>query len=563
MPSFTIDDFSGGRNTLDALPLIKRNQHSAGENVWAENRALIKRRSITTAAIAINSRDVWPVQLKATRLAGSSLTRLAIIGALQDPITEKVLCWTDNGTSFAFAGYTDGTVAVSGTAVTGSGTLFLTHAKVGDAFIVDSIGTVASITAIASDIAMTIDTSMTAAAGSAYRVIPALGVSTITLMELNGMLLFDVSGAQNLIVAGDGRGMYRWNGTSMYRLATTIPEFQHMLAYKGYAFGFVRLNATALRWSALRDITSWPTANSQTITTIADPLRAMALYGDSIILFTTKRMFRLTGDTFDPSNPTYVLEEIAVPPNFLFTFSRTVVEHKGLLKFLTLDGWYAYAGGGQIEKISQIIQTDVNSFLRRGQQYELARYAAHARVVNDRLWCFLSELTGVDINAAYVQDEYGAWWRWAFSAGRESVSDLEYVQYSTTGSFVLQGANAGDIGNLNGAVLLSLDASGGSDATWTSGEVVFDNDVEFTHAIITMAKQTAGNLTFGFSVDRRTFVTSSLSMTAGAGTVIRKHARIARVGKAIRVQVANSVAAEPFEIYSIEVFYRPSGGFRV
>ena len=91
---------------------------------------------------------------------------------------------------------------------------------------------------------------------------------------------------------------------------------------------------------------------------------------------------------------------------------------------------------------------------------------------------------------------------------------------------------------------------------------MFPNDVTFIEAAVTMKKQSAGNLTFSFSVDRATFVDKTCDMTAGVGTVIRKIVPISRVGKAIRFRVANNTAAQTFEIYSIEFTYEDSDGRR-
>ncbi len=42
----------------------------------------------------------------------------------------------------------------------------------------------------------------------------------------------------------------------------------------------------------------------------------LAYDGQSIIIFTTNAAYKLTGDIFDPSNPTYVLTKIFTPSDF-------------------------------------------------------------------------------------------------------------------------------------------------------------------------------------------------------------------------------------------------------
>lgn len=567
MPSIVLEDFMGGRNSLESVNQLRNNQSADVENFWAEKRLLVKRSGFTTATININSLSPIPEQLKSTMMAAGPTLRLAIIGRVAAH-SQRYLVTTDDGAAFSWAGYVAGTVETIGSniVILGTGTAWQQNVAVGDYFI-PAGGSPNRITTVTSDTNITVTTAVNLSAGTAYTIIPAIAQGSPA-----GMALFDVSSAQNLFIV-DGSRAYRYNGTGVFRVdgagGYSMPTGRILLVFKNYVF-VLRHNDIDIRWSALKDITSWPANNFQTVTRIDDPVRGGVLYGDSIIIFTRSRMFRLIGDVFDPANPTYRLEQISTPPEFNFYFSRTAVIHEGLLKFLAADGWYAYGGGTEIEKISQAIQPDVDGFRRLAFSAEAQQDSAVAYVHKGRLFCSVpddAETPGQTVNTLYVQDERGAWWKWpmATNAAAGEVSDFAYTQFGTTGAYQLKGGNVGT------NKLLTLDSGAGDDGgaidgVWRSKEFVFPNDVEFVEMLVDIKKQSSGNLTVGFSIDRNTEVTSSVAMTGGSaavGGIIRRRVPIARIGKAIRVSVRNNTATDSVEVNRIEVAFNKADGYRV
>src|SRR3990167_3989158 len=558
MPKIIINDFRGGRNTRDALPSLRNNQSGDQENTWVENGALVQRRGHTVSTISISSLSPIPEQLKISQFAARSLLRLMIVGRVSAH-SQRYLCYTDNGTSFSFAAYRAGTCSTSGssTTVTGSGTAWNVNAQVGDYFI-PSGGAANRITAVNSATEIIVTSAVNLSAGTAYQIIPAIAQGSPCAMAT-----FDLSSAQNLYIV-DGARAYRYDGTDIFRIdasPTLMPVGKILVPHKNYLF-VLRHDNVSTRWCDIRDPSSWPSANSQTVTTIADPVRGAVVYGDYIVIFTRSRMFRLLGDTFNPTNPTYVLQEISVPPGNTFYFSRSAVVHQGVLKFLTADGWYAYAGGVGIEKISDIINTDVDNIRRLNFAAESMQDSAVAFVHKNRMYCQVPDTTetpSTTNNTTYVLDENGAWWKWptANNVSSGSFADFALAQFTAGGNEQLMAGN-------NQTNVISVFDTGNSEnttaigGTWTSKEFVFDKDVTITQAWVTMKKQSAGNLTVAFSIDRASAISFTCDMTAGTGTVIRRSVPIGRVGKAFRVTVSNSTDSQTFEVYQIEVEYEKS-----
>ena len=566
-----IDDFTGGRNTLDSVDLISSNQHSAGDNVWCESKALSKRSGFTRVASSPDAGNInsIPEQIFPTNL-NNQFTQI-IVGRVAAH-SQRYLQESADGNSYEWLYYHVGTASTGGvasTTITGSGTAWLTHVSVGDYFVRILGASPNRITAVNSDTEIIVTTNETITAGSTYVIIQA-----ISSARPASHVSFDVSGVQNAFVC-DGSRVLRVEGvggvTNSYRadVQYSMPAFKYMVVFKNYIFG-VGHNTTDIRWCAIKDATSWPSNNFQTVTSLSDAVRGIKVYSDSIIIMTRYRIFRFLGDTFDPATPTYVLEPIAVPNDFLFTFPRTMVEHLGTLKFLANNGWYSYSGGSGIDRISDPIRTDVDSFKKLPYEDEAMSDSAVSYVWKDRMWCSVCDNANTPanvLNSIYVLDEKNKWWRWGTAqvttAGE--ISDFGAAKFGASGSFILKA------GNVSTNKILTLD-SGDSDndgtanainGNWTSREFVFPEESDIIECVVYMKKQTAGNLTFSVSLDRATFIDFTCDMTTGVGTVIKKRIPIGRTAKAIRVKVANNTAAQTFEIYKIEIVHEASEGVRI
>lgn len=555
--SIVINDFTNGLDTLHTMDVLASGYSPTHQDVWAEFGVLAKRRGRTIQAVAITNGGALaspaPSQLKVTQLGSGATTRLAILGQVSG---SGYLLYTDNGTSFSMAGYTDGTVSITGTGVTGSGTTWLTHLANNDYFFCNNVMT--QITSVNSDTSLTLASAPgNVGGGTSYIGIPKF-------QSYVGWELFDVSGAQNLFLS-DGVKAYRWTGTTMRRMdnSASMPAGTKLLKYKNYLF-VLSPGGVVVRWSNLKDATTWPAANSQTLTSLDNPLRSFYVYGDYIVVFADRKLFRLVGDIFDPSNPQYVFHELSSPQGLTFNYLQTTAIHEGYLKFLTSDGWYQYNGGPSIEKISQGMQPDIDGF--KAPAYGSQDSVSSAIIWKRRMWCSVCTTTANVPDKLYVQDEKGKWWRWTtnISAAGPVPTDWAIVQFSGQTSFSLYS------GNNYSANLFIWDTGNSDDPTnptaingsYDTKEFVFPSDVTFQYAVIDLKKQSAGNLIFGFSIDRRTYVTANLDMTSGAGTIVRRMVPIDRVGKAIRFQLSNNTLAQTFEVHRIELFVEPSEASR-
>lgn len=561
MDRLVLADFSGGRNTLAPMNAIAKNETPDQENTWNEFNGLAQRRGFTTKTISLNGKTPSPNQLKATALAASGNCRLAIIGDVAAD-SQRYLLKTDDNSTFAWCGYTTGTISITGSAVTGSGTAWTANVAVGDWLVAN--GSATKIDAVGSDTSLTLHSAPgDVGGGTAYTVIQKIAEGVICAMET-----FDVSGAQNLFLS-DGTRAYRYDGTTMLRLdggSVNMPPCQQLIRHKNYLFA-IALNATKIQWSTILDASSsngWPAANFQTVTDSASPLRGGIVYGDHLVLFSRHRMFRLLGDVFDPINPTYFLQEITVPPNFDFHFSRSPCVHGGLLYFLTSDGWYVYYGGPSIEKVGQQIQTDVDGFYQPLFGGETSQTGAKAVSWKGRMWVTLpdnSKTPTNEVNCIYLLDQNKKWWKWPTAANSAAGDffDLEVCKFAS--GYQLIG------GCLGTNKLSTLDTGTTDDGFSPSGyyvtpEIVYPHDVEMVYLDVTLKLQSAGNLSVGLSVDRRAYVTLTADMSTGAGTVIRRRIPINRIGKALRIKLSNATAGQTFEVYSLELYTNPSEAIR-
>jgi hypothetical protein len=573
MKKLDLVDFRGGRNTLLSPDNIRANEASAQQDTWCETGALSKRRgnsaqTVTISKYGVSLNPLTCNQLKATLLNSGSprLSMMGLFSALS--LSPRLLFNTDNGSTFAFDGYTDGTVSTDGAGnLTGVGTAFVNNVAVGDYVFINGDASLRKVTTVTDNTHLVLNGS-TALSGVAYMVCPALSTTYAC-----GMALFDVSGVQNLFIA-DGTRAYRVTATTMYRMdtAVTMPAGFILLAHKNYLHSFGQGDKTQWQWCTIKDATTWPAANKQTVTTVNDPIISAYIYADSIIVFTQFRLFRIVGDIFDPSAPQYFIQKIDVPAGYQFMHDRAMTVHQGTLKWLAWDGWYEYNGGPAAVRFSNIIDPDViynPDAVSAGTEPQgfaddtgFVHYVTHLKkaiVHKERMWCPAVENSiggsaGQTLNnTIYVLDENRKWWRWA-----TSVNDMELMTFGS--GFKLYGV-------ANSASLLTLDtgSSDGASAisgSWTSKEFPFSSDVEFLYMDVTYKKQSAGNLTVSFSIDRRTFVDKTCDMTAGAGTFIRRRVPINRIGKAIRFKFANAVAAQTFEIYGATLYFNETEATR-
>lgn len=568
MGALRIDDFSGGRNTRDAVNLVGKNESPDQNNCWTENGALVKRRGFSAVTSSFDNgagTDItfFPEQTFVTNLGAGGTHMLCIIGRITAFATAiRALITTVNGTTFLPAGLKTGTSAVTSATVTGSGTTWNTagDGKVlaGDLYRVDSDGEFRQILTVDSDTQLTLTAAYPSnyGAGQAHTIMKRLAVgSPVAMSALNS----------KLYISDGTRPVQRYDGTDV-RDVVGFPLTKHMRTYKNHIFTWGHSGArSTLSWSDVNDAETWPAANNQQISpNDSDGSRGIFVYRGSLILFKNRSMYIFTGDSpFDPVNPTYTIVPLKVPDDFSFYASRAIVTHLGVMKFLTEKGWYGYRGGTELEQIiSDIVSADTDAFRRLGPAEEAMQDSPVAFVHNDDMYCCVVD-TGQSpsstCNTIFVLDRDGAWWRW-YPSGANGFSDFAAVQFSGGSRALI----VGDVGNaeLRTADTGSIDDAAAISGYWISREFTYEVEQEFLYAKIWLKKQSAGSLTVSYSLDRATFVDFTVSMTAGVGTVVEATIPIQAMGKAIRLKVLNATASQTFEVYRMAVVSNDTDGDR-
>ena len=359
----------------------------------------------------------------------------------------------------------------------------------------------------------------------------------------------------------------RYDGTTVSTVAA-FPVQSKCAVHKNYMFS---AKGRTLKWSDINDPTTWPTNNFQNVNAEAgDVIIAIKSTGNGLLVFMRHSMYLFVGDVFDPIDAQYYLQRIDTPSDFNFLFGQTIVTHMGVLKFLTVDGWYAYVGGTQIVKISDPIQTDVDTLLSTAvydttNDLELPDKFPKAFVYKNTMYCSVLVSTSRRI---VVQDERGAWW-W-FVDNSYAASPLEAVSANMGSGEKLYGGLPGY------SYFLTLDTgynlappTGTATALktyWISKDFNMPSETQFLYADIFLKKQTAvaglGTLVFSVSIDGATFIDFNVDMMTGVGTILKKRVPIMRMGRSIRVKVYNAELGVTFEIYEIQVSYNLTEAIR-
>ena len=358
--------------------------------------------------------------------------------------------------------------------------------------------------------------------------------------------------------------VYRYNGSTVTAVAA-FPKYSKCAVHKNYMFAAKR---SILCWSDLKDPTTWPINNFQSIDSDdGDVIIAIKPWTNGLVIFKRRSMFVLVGEVFDPVEANYYVQKIDTPTNFNFLFSQTIVTHKGVLKFLTVDGFYSYTGGTQILKISDDIQPDIDSILSTAtydtaSDLELPDTFPKSFIWKNSMYC--SVLVGGN-RRLIVQDENDKWWLWPENSF--AASPMEAISCNLGSGEKLYG------GLPKYSLFLTLDTgytlgtgSGAITGYWISKDFNLSNEAKFLYAEVYFKKQAAvatlGTLVVSVSIDGATFIDFNVDMTTGVGTILKKRIPIHRIGRAIRVKFSNAELGVTFEIYQVNVVYELTPAMR-
>lgn len=581
------EDFSGGSATYPAPNKIAVNQSPSNRNVWIEKNALSKRRQIIVKTPVMTDLSYdgleWYGNVLENFAIGLNEYLISGARARQDATaslyTGRSLLTFDNSAWTLQKVSVGGTVATStGSAtITGTGTAFLTTAKAGAFFMLnedadDGSSTIALrvISAVNSDTDITLTgTYPSNKSGKAYTIMARFPLENrIAFAAMNSTLYACAPGVTT--VGWDGTNQ-TWN--------TAFPAANFAIVFKNYIFAAnTTANPSRMAWSTLKTPGTWPASNFVDVSP-NDGQLIVGIYdvGPSILVLKTHSAYVLTGDVFDPANPTYTLTRVVTPPDFDINTSSSIQPWKGGFIMLGRYGMYFY-DGTSISKLLQY-QSCLDQFKNLTWLYPdgttddaYPKSEPRSLIVDGRYWC--CALNSVDYqsndgdgdntkNVIIVLDDAGAYWTFVTNNSSAGLNDgvirgvqaIAYYKGTLYGvqSWSAFAASAGDS-------FVQLDTTSGSETingTWTSKVFEFSNQQRFGQVSVYLKKQSAGNLTFEYSVDEGSFTSTTIDMTSGTGTRIKSAPIIiGRVGRSIQFRLSNAVAAQLMEIYAIELHHR-------
>lgn len=580
-----LQDFSGGLNTFLDPNRIKPTELAAAENVYFDTGAMIKRRGATSTAMTINA--TGSASTVTFRGFKQYFARIGTTSTLAQQITMFIVGagwstgssdWTKVGVklwkngSFSNVTYTTGTASTtSGSAVvTGSGTAWDTSVRAGDIFASNPDGNYISILTVDSATQVTLTSTYPSTnTGQAYTIIAQWPNPTAAAAR-------DQKGRVRMVTINNKAYIFSsydlaatnisWDGATM-ALVTAFPAVKYGLVYKNYVFGANTLaNSSRLSWSSLKDPTTWPASNFIDISPDdGQEIRGLFLDGQSIVVLKRRSAYKVTGDIFDPSNPTYTVTPIYCPFDFGITTDKVVQLYRDQFFMKGDTGIFVYQGGNVIDKHPS--STKINSEWSNLATYPInvndALFNEESSIVKDgRYWFMGIDNSNASAGEIIVLDEKDSVWKWdtlAETSNAPRWGDMIFNPDNST-YYGVDSVNA----FLNVIDTGSTDGSAGTvqaiQGTATTKVFEYANQQHFGTAAVYFKKQNAGNLTFSYSIDEGTFTNVTIDMTTGTGTRVKSALiTIGQVGYSIQFKVANSTVGQTFSLYGIEYQRRTLG----
>lgn len=556
----TLQDLSGGLNTLIAPNRLGPTFSPSATNCWYDDGAVQKRPGqliTSTDGGTVLGRSWAGYSMHDSIFSGSEdlLTYVAcgiarnLLLHTADGLTTSPLTIQPTGTA---------SVTIGTTAVTGVGTNWLTTARVGALF--TNGVSVQPIAAVNSDTSITLSANIqNTITSSACPIMPSWAstyrVSYADMNQKCWITGWGGAGAANSIPVS-------WNGSTI-AWVDTMPQAAYSLAMSNYMFTANTVaNPSRVQWSALTDPTTWPAANFVDVNpNDGFPIVGLFYDGQSLCILKSNSMWKLNGTTFDPANPTYTLTQVYTPSDFFVNSPKSVQLFDQAQGFIMLGkkGLYSYNGAGAVTKLLNYDNvrsefSQVNSFAWGNVPTVTAEPSS--LVIDGSYWLSVplstSSINSSEKELIYVIDKTGAFWQWQAKSKQGIVCDMAYFLGNVYGVNSDSGAVPG-LKQLNYTTTISDANSDAINATFTTKVIEFENQHRFGFAYVYYKKQSAGNLTFSYSIDEGSYTSTTIDMTAGTGTRTKSAiVLIGQVGRSIQFQFTNNVAAQTFEVYGVE-----------
>lgn len=536
-----LTDFSGGLDTLSATSVLPDKVSPSTTNCWYDDMALTKRpgQAVTALTSTVYGRSWRGFAMHTSIFSGVK----QLIMGVQAGISRNFLLDTSDTITLGqlnTGGTGNADSAVATAIITGHSTNWLTTAAVGSIFSIGS--TVGIIQSVDSNTQLTLTGNFGALnAGASYVITPSWPTSSrLSFAEMNSKTW----------VCGKGTSAISWDGSAV-AYVSAFPQAGYSLSMSNYIFAAnTTANPSRLSWSALKDPTTWPAANFVDVSPDDGfPIVGLFYDGQSLCILKYNSMWKLTGTTFDPANPTYTLTQVYTPTDFNCNSPRSVQLFGSGFMIYGLKGLYSYNGAGAVSKILQYdrIRSEWAALPVAGN-FQITpdpSVECSSAIVGDSYWLMFN-----NNSLGYVVDRTGAIWKWSFAANG-TVTDMAYLNGT------LYGVNQQSAGT---AGLIQLN-TGNSDAQTTAISAThltkvfrFTQQQRFGLAYVTYKKQSAGNLTFGYSINGGSFTTTAIDMTTGTGNVQQSAPiLIGQIGYTIQFEFINTTAAQTFEVYSVDI----------
>lgn len=577
-----IEDIGGGLNTRLSPNKISINQTPDTINFWYDNQSLIKRGGNQ----AVSTKYYYPAgQLQGSFVSYNIFVHpatgdfLICAGVLQGapsipstirPVGVKCLLQIDPSDltvalDILRSTIPPGTVTltVGSPTVTGSGTTFLTDFRTGSV-LSPTFGVFAADYYVV--LTVTNDTTMTLAYNATFSQTNA-SYRALTGWPVESQIAWVPLGDFMYVTGHGGTAVKLRSSDNAFAFVDAMPQARSAIVYKNYVFTSNTINnPTRVQWSALADPDTWPASNFIDVAPEdGHPIVGMFSDGQSIIVVKTTSAFRITGDIFDPSNPTYTLVQIGTPSDFIASGTRSVQLFKDQYIILCKSGFYGYDGNAfKYLDISDSIKdqfSGISGFsLNSGAPDSQDPVSA---IIDGNYWLQVASTLYPNAspiatkNVSYIIDKLGKIWRFTYATSNYSMlNDLtsyNNVLYGTSTEFTsgvvtVNTATSDGLPN-GGAGILAIQS------LWKSKVFEFGNMRRFGLAYVYFKKQSAGNLTFSYSIDEGSFIDITIDMTVGNGTRVKSAPIIiGRVGNTIQFKFQQNGLSQLAEIYAIEYF---------
>lgn len=408
-------DFSGGlNNTLDQT-LIKDSELKVATNVFYDLHGAVEKRygygRLGSAPISALQGNVRSFYLgNAFFVTGS------------DSSGAGYSAWIWNGSSWNFARYTgSGATAIftngSATVTRASGTAeWTTQMAAGDKITADNGTTWYTILSVdtASQVTLTAvfagsTTTVAVAVTQQLKNTPAQDAVAFGGYALVGPVTdpsSGTSGLMSLLITASGAGLL----STSARRVTSAPAFNLMAVHKNYVFGVNNVSATVpsrLFWSTLLDPTAYPAANFVDVSpNDGGIIRALVSYNDVLYIFKDNDIYYLTGEAFDPSNPTFALRKIVNPHRVGTIQGRSCRVYQGQIIFVGPDDIYAIQNGITIVPFGT---NKIRGSILGGSDFFNSNPYWCAEVFDNKYWLAYSDTGSAANDVNFVLDKNGSW----------------------------------------------------------------------------------------------------------------------------------------------------------